>query len=164
MTTASLATPTSKSSRKLTKSFCLQSRSRSLQSSKRPQTWTKPYPHLTNKTNLRCQRYQEVEDAGPELAEARVEVKTEVVEDKTGEEEEINKGPGEDQDTPPCLLKSVVIGIMSMGISLGTVWRHTPAHGLTSASRDHEGPASLTRKTTTTTTTTKYNMTSFSRA
>ena len=69
--------------------------------------------------------------------------------EEMGEAEETGEvimGPG-DRDTPPTLLKTVVIAITSTGRTLGTVSSRSPAPGRTrSPPGTIEGPASSTRK------------------
>ena len=57
---------------------------------------------------------------------------------------EVIMGPG-DQDTPPTLLKTVVIAITSTGRTLGTVWIPQAALGKTKLHHEPEGPAILAR-------------------
>ena len=82
----------------------------------------------------------------PEPGEAEIEV----TEEDNAVEEEVAKaakeGPGEDLDTPPRLLSSVVTAITLTVIKLGTVWLLTVAHGKIDALPSNEDLASLPKK------------------
>ena len=81
----------------------------------------------------------ETEEIGVALVEEIEGAKTKIEE----VEGEVNPGG---QDTLPHHLKAVVIATMFTGTRLGTACPPIPVPGLTSASRNPENSASLTRK------------------